>query len=112
MAFYKQQNTNPTQRINSPEEIYVIINMCYSLARRSVLRKTVHETEGTVFPKTNPGWCIRFSFISKFYFYKVGETILIVKRKTGKVMFLSSFVFLFLSCFETSLFQFATSLCV
>ena len=24
MALYKQQNTNPTQRIYSPEEIYVI----------------------------------------------------------------------------------------
>ena len=24
MALYKQQETNPTQRINSPEEIYVI----------------------------------------------------------------------------------------
>ena len=24
MALYKQQNTNPTQRINNPEEIYVI----------------------------------------------------------------------------------------
>ena len=70
---------------------------------------------------------VTFLFISKFYFQKVEETI----KKNWKshvfchrlffVMFMSMFLFLFLhlllfsflllSCFETWLFQFATSPC-